>query len=55
MRRFDPFDSIDPWLEHDFSAFEVRAGGAFFKINHYNKSMQYHSTDPTDPTSRFGF
>jgi hypothetical protein len=50
VRTFATFDEgNDPHQEHDFGAFEVDGERYFFKIDYYDKSMQYGSEDPTDP------
>jgi uncharacterized protein DUF3768 len=36
--------------EHDFGSFEVEGRTIFFKIDYYDKSMTYHSPDPSDPS-----
>jgi hypothetical protein len=38
----------DPHEEHDFGVFEVKGKTIFFKIEYYDKSLQYHSPDPAD-------
>jgi hypothetical protein len=38
----------DPHEEHDFGAFEADDHVIFFKINYYDKSLEYHSPDATD-------
>jgi hypothetical protein len=40
----------DPYEEHDFGSFEVDGNIIFFKIDYYDKSLEHHSPDPTDPT-----
>lgn len=39
----------DPHGEHDFGAFEAEGQVIFFKIDYYDKALQQHSPDPTDP------
>jgi hypothetical protein len=40
----------DPHEEHDFGSFEVEGQTIFFKIDYYDKSLTYHSPDPSDPS-----
>jgi hypothetical protein len=40
----------DPYEEHDFGSFEVDGYTIFFKIDYYDKSRNYHSPDPSDPS-----
>jgi len=40
----------DPWEEHDFGEFEAEGEKIFFKIDYYDKTLIYHSTDPADPS-----
>jgi hypothetical protein len=39
-----------PYEEHDFGSFEVDGHKLFFKIDHYDKALASHSTDPADPS-----
>ena len=47
---FDEFnEDNDPHGEHDFGSFE-RCGRKFFwKVEYYDRDMQYGSEDPSDP------
>src|SRR4051794_26370290 len=48
---FDDFcQANDPHEEHDFGAFDEGGATIFFKIDYYDKTLSYHSPDPTDPT-----
>ena len=38
----------DPHEEHDFGSFEADEQTIFFKIDYYDKSLMYHSPDPSD-------
>ena len=38
----------DPHEEHDFGSFEADGQTIFFKIDYYDKSLAYHSPDPSD-------
>jgi hypothetical protein len=45
---FDDFcHANDPHEEHDFGAFDA---DGLFKIDYYDESLTYHSTDPADPS-----
>jgi hypothetical protein len=47
---FDNFSNEnDPHGEHDFGAFDADGERVFFKIDYYDKDLQAHSPDPTDP------
>jgi len=40
----------DPYGEHDFGAFDVEGvGKVFWKIDYYDKNMEFSSEDPADP------
>lgn len=44
------FDEDDnPWGEHDFGAFDLAGQKFFWKIDYYDKDMEYGSNDPADP------
>jgi Protein of unknown function (DUF3768) len=48
---FDDFcHANDPHEEHDFGSFEAEGRTIFFKIDYYDKSLAYHSPDPSDPS-----
>jgi len=48
---FDDFDSAnDPHGEHDFGAFDFDGTPVMFKIDYYDKSLEFGSPDPADPT-----
>ena len=50
VRNFDAFSpDNDPHSEHDFGAFEDGAERFFWKIDYYDKAMQFASPDPTNP------
>jgi hypothetical protein len=40
---------VTAYDEHDFGAFEAAGRKMFFKIDHYNKRLNMHSPDPSDP------
>ena len=41
----------DPYDEHDFGAFEAEGVRIFFKIDYFDKSLNHHSPDPSDPSA----
>jgi hypothetical protein len=48
---FDDFcHANDPHEEHDFGSFEAEGHTIFFKIDYFDRSLNYHFPDPTDPT-----
>ena len=51
VRTFNDFsEDNDPYGERDFGAFDQSgAGKVFWKIDYYDKAMEYGSEDPTDP------
>ncbi|MEM1052775.1 MAG: DUF3768 domain-containing protein [Pseudomonadota bacterium] len=51
VKAFEDFNpENDPYREHDFGALTVNDTRLFFKIDYYDKQLQWHSPDPTDPT-----
>lgn len=42
-------DANDPHGEHDFGRFELVNRTFFWKIDYYDKALQYGSEDPSDP------
>jgi hypothetical protein len=47
---FDDFCTAnDPHGEHDFGAFEFDGTSVMFKIDYYDKDLNFHSPDPADP------
>lgn len=47
---FDDFCSAnDPYEEHDFGAFEAEGHTIFFKIDCFDRGLNYGSPDPADP------
>ena len=36
--------------KHDFGAFDADGHRIFFKIDYYDKTLTYHSPDPSDPS-----
>jgi hypothetical protein len=50
VRVFDEFTKDnDPHGEHDFGAFEVSGESFFWKIDCYDRAMEFGSEDPSDP------
>ena len=48
---FDAFDAgNDPHGEHDFGAFELAGDKFFWKLDYYDRKLQFGSDDPADPT-----
>jgi len=47
---FDDFcRANDPHSEHDFGIFEFDGTMVAFKIDYYDKSLNFHSPNPADP------
>ena len=47
---FDDFtEDNDPYGEHDFGSFELCGRKFFWKIEYYDRAMEYGSEDPNDP------
>jgi hypothetical protein len=40
----------DPYSEHDFGSFEIEGDKFFWKIDCYDKTLEFGSPDPTDPS-----
>jgi hypothetical protein len=50
MRTFSDFtEDNDPHGEHDFGSFEIEGEKFFFKIDYFDKDMEYGSEDPSSP------
>lgn len=51
VRNFNNFTpDNDPYGQHDFGKITLQDGtDIFWKIDYYDKSLQYGSNDPTDP------
>ena len=50
VRYFDNFnEDNDPHGEHDFGAVELNGEKFFWKIDYYDKTMEYGSEDPSYP------
>jgi hypothetical protein len=49
-REFTEFDGDnDPHGEHDFGSFQIVGHKFFWKIDYYDRSMEFGSEDPADP------
>jgi hypothetical protein len=49
VRTFAEFnDDNDPHGEHDFGSFKLLGEKLFWKIDYYDKTMEYGSEDPSD-------
>jgi hypothetical protein len=47
---FDDFcKANDPHGEHDFGSFEFDGTPVMFKIDYFDRDLQFHSPDPADP------
>ncbi len=50
VRTFETFTSDnDPYSEHDFGSFEIGEERLFWKIDYYDRSLEFGSNDPADP------
>ena len=50
VRSFKAFDTDnDPWAEHDFGAVDVAGERVFFKMDYYDLTRAFHSSEPADP------
>ena len=51
VRTFDAFTKDnDPHGEHDFAALTVAGERINFKVDYYDKALEFASEDPSDPT-----
>ena len=51
VETFDDFTpDNDPYGEHDFGSFEHNGERIFWKIDAYDRAMEYGSEDPSDPS-----
>ncbi len=49
VRRFDDFtEDNDPNGEHDFGTFEHAGKRCFWKLDYYDRTLEYGSKDPSD-------
>src|SRR5436190_460495 len=50
VARFDEFtEDNDPWGEHDCAALTVDGQRIIFKIDYFDRDLQWHSPDAADP------
>lgn len=50
IRTFSAFTpDNDPYGEHDFAAITVNGTKIYYKIDYYDRDLQYQSPDPTNP------
>jgi len=50
VQTFSAFEEgDDPYREHDFGAVTVQGNELFWKIDYYDKALEYGSDDPADP------
>ena len=48
---FDDFnEGNDPYGEHNFGKIDFKGISYYWKIDYYDKSMEYHSPDKSDPS-----
>ena len=51
VRAFDRFsESNDPYGEHDMGSFKVGNTGFMWKIDYFDRNVEFGSEDPADPT-----
>ena len=51
VKSFDAFtNDNDPYGEHDFGSFEFAGEQLFWKLDYYDRALQYGSSDPADPS-----
>ena len=51
VKNYNAFDAgNDPYGEHDFGSLVVDGNAVFFKIDYYDRDLQFHSPNPADPT-----
>jgi hypothetical protein len=50
VRTYDQFnEDIDPYGEHDMGRFTVKGEDYYWKIDYYDRNLEFHSPDPADP------
>lgn len=51
VKQFNNFTAAnDPYEEHDFGSFDYKGQKIMFKIDYYDRNLQYLSEDPADST-----
>ena len=49
VKQFNNFTTAnDPYEEHDFGSFDYKGQRIFWKIDYYDRNLQYLSEDPAD-------
>ena len=49
VKQFNNFTTAnDPYEEHDFGSFDYKGQKIMFKIDYYDRNLQYLSEDPAD-------
>lgn len=49
VRNFNDFTTAnDPYKQHDMASFEYKGQRIFWKIDYYDRNLQYLSEDPAD-------
>jgi Protein of unknown function (DUF3768) len=52
VRKFENFtDDNDPYKEHDYGSVMVDNNKVLWKIDYYDRDLQYGSPDPSDPAA----
>jgi hypothetical protein len=50
VRSFNEFtEDNDPHDEHDFGSFDIDGQKFFFKIDYFDRRLEFGSEDPSDP------
>jgi hypothetical protein len=50
VARFDNFtEDNDPWGEHDCAVLTVEGRRIIFKVDYFDRGLQWHSPDASDP------
>ena len=50
VKQFNNFTTAnDPYNEHDMGSFEYKGQKIFWKIDYYDRNLQYLSEDPANP------
>ena len=51
VRTYDRFgEGIDPYGEHDMGRFTVGGEDYYWKIDYYDRNLEFRSPDPADPS-----
>ena len=50
VRTYGQFnEDIDPYGEHDMGRFSISGQDYYWKIDYYDRNLEFHSPDPADP------